>query len=198
VTETALTPETLHADLRPLDSGECEKLIRGCLGEGHPGQPAEWGLIHQDGGHVWGTLLDGSWQWASHTHPRLCPKPDAERLTSLRIFSRERELLVWRDGGRWRGRALGEAEHGGRDPVLSRSEAWLLLGDRVHDPEFRHEGFTALADQRGRRQVLPLTWPGGHATPRAVLEVCHHFAENSETGGVRIAATRFVNLRAKG
>lgn len=154
--------------------------------------PPAWLLCHCDDGVTWGLVEGGRWRLGSMVFPDLCPPPSATTLQELRIFSRKGEILIWRDGIELSGRILRESPSPvDDDPCAPDDDERILLAGRVGE---RRDGFTRVSDGTGAEQALPLrvTEGSSHSWPR--LRVRHYFARDAETGGVRVAATRLIEV----
>ncbi|SFW22783.1 CRISPR-associated protein Csx19 [Nitrosovibrio sp. Nv17] len=155
-------------------------------------EPPAWLLCHCDDGVTWG-LIDGSgWQLGSTVFPDLCPPPLVTTLQELRIFSRKGEILIWREADGPSGRILREsAQPVDDDPCAPHDEQRLLLAGRVGE---HRDGFTRIGDGTGAEQALPVRVTEGppHSWPR--LRVRHYFTRDIETGGVRVAVTRLMEV----
>jgi CRISPR-associated protein (TIGR03984 family) len=152
-----------------------------------------WLLCHCDGGVTWGRLDGQQWHLGSAAFPDICPNPAEPSIQELRVFSREAEVLIWRDGDVLLGRTLTDSALGERaDPVAPHDEARLLLGGGVVD---ERDGFTRVKDAAGREQALPLAGLRRPWTEWPRLHVRHYFTRDEQTGSVRVAATRLVELK---
>lgn len=155
-------------------------------------EPPAWLLCHCDDGVTWGLVDDGGWRLGSMVFPDLCPTPSATTLQELRIFSRKCEILIWRDRVGLSGRILRESPTPvDDDPCAPHDDKRILLAGRVGE---HLNGFTRVSDGTGAEQALPLRITEGpsHSWPR--LRVRHYFARDAESGCVRVAATRLVEV----
>lgn len=156
------------------------------------GAPA-WALCHCDDGVTWGRLESGAWKLGSSVFPDLCPTPSEISIQELRVFSRAAEVLLWRADDGLRGRVLWDSvpplSDGATRPA---DEDRLLLAGRGGEPR---DGFTRVGDGTGAEQALPLRVTDGPSTSWPRLCVRHYFARDAETGGVRVAATRLVEVK---
>ena len=155
-------------------------------------EPSTWLLSHCDDGVTWGMVEGSGWRLGSMAFPDLCPPPSAATLQELRVFSRKVEILIWRGAAGLSGRILRESPSlVDGHPCAPHDERRLLLAGRVG--EYR-DGFTRVGDGTGAEQALPLRVTEGpsHSWPR--LRVRHYFARDAETGGVRVAVTRLVEV----
>lgn len=156
------------------------------------GDPA-WLLCHADDGVTWGRLERGAWKLGSTAFPDLCPVPFDVCIQELRVFSREAEVLLWRMVDGLRGRILRDGDPGLDDgPTRPADEERLLLGDHVGEHK---DGFTRVGDGTGAEQALPLRARKGPSSSWPRLCVRHYFARDAETGGVRVVATRLVEVK---
>jgi CRISPR-associated protein (TIGR03984 family) len=179
-----------------IDHQGCRAWLSYVLGES--GAPLAWDaptwlLCHCDGGVTWGRLTERRWQLGSAAFSDLCPTPTERSVQELRVFCRASEVLIWRSGDGLLGRILTDtapAESSG--PLAPHDEPRLLLGGQIVE---ERDGFTRVRNGAGREQALPLT---GLQRPWAEwprLYVRHYFARDEETGFVRVAVTRLVELK---
>ncbi len=167
--------------------------------------PPTWLLAHCDDGVTWGRLDGQRLALSSGQVPAWStPAPGPDNLQQLRMFGKAAEILVWRDtNSSLMGRVLRDDPQRIPDgePTRPRDETYLLSADRCcPGPDGRPsaEAFTAVADRTGRVQVVPFHLTdvdfekGWHALG---LDVRHYFEVVSETGCVRIAASRLVDVR---
>lgn len=153
----------------------------------------KWGLAHLDDGVSWGRFDGdgGRMIWGGEVFSEISPPVRAERLQELRLFSTEAELLLWRAGQELRGRIVTRDdthlpwEDGASRPDIQ--EHRLLRGDEVVD---ELQGFTHMRDRRGAEHVIPCKW-----SQSLSLFVTHHLERDPDTGAVRVALTRLVDLR---
>lgn len=188
------------AELETLDSAKCERALAWLLGE--ESQPPKlpgglkWALAHCDDGVTWGRwdAAEGRWRLASDVKSEVSPRPARERLQQLRLFGPEAEVFIWRDGEELLGRVLKDADAmPAEDPLRPSDENRILLGDYVL--ESLPNGFTHVGDRAGLHQVLPLAVDNPQLNDRqARLKVRHYWAQDPETGAVRIVATRLVDV----
>ncbi len=150
-----------------------------------------WLLAHCDGGVTWGWLEHGRWRLGSEAFPDLCPKPD-EGLQELRVFTPAVELLLWRDADALRGRSVrDDGDSAPDDPLRPCDEMRVLVSGRVID---RRNGFTRVRDGTGREHALPGSVPDRVSSSWPRLRVRHYFLQDGETGAVRVALTRLVEV----
>jgi hypothetical protein len=132
---------------------------------------------------VWGVLRAGHWRFSSDADREL-RRPRLDRLLEARVFGRGSEALLWRTEGRLSGRLL--ADGAGQEPAVQPRDRrfWFDCEDRgptdLGDPDF-----VAYRTPAGRRVVGPCG---------SGILVRDHFVESVETGLVRLAATRFVEV----
>lgn len=139
-------------------------------------------LAHALDGVVWGWCQGGRLRSAERRPGDPWPPLRWETLTNVRMFSRDIELRVWRDGaGTVHARRLVEVD--GDRFVAAVDRQYLLLGRDVK----RHDGaFDVRRSQRGEQ----------HAVPRgaARVEARHSFEVDPQTGLVREAEHRWLGL----
>jgi CRISPR-associated protein (TIGR03984 family) len=198
-------PVLAGARIEALDHAACERLIEwlqsgGAAPEGECGN-VRWALAHCDDGVTWGRYepQQKRWQLSTHVKPELSPPVRRGWLQQLRLFGPSAEVLIWRDGDSLCGRLLADEGHsGGYEEALRPSEeSRILLGDYVME-KLPHD-FTHVGDRAGLQQVLPLAVSNEQLRERrARLKVRHYWQEDPETGAVRLAATRLVDVRIEG
>lgn len=155
-----------------------------------------WLLAHCRDGVTWGRRVDSRWRLSSGPFPDLCPALSRDNLLEMRLFGPGGEILIWRDEEGFLGRRLVDAaEQDGKSPARPDYEVRILLGDRLMDGP--KDGFTRVATATGIQQAVPLEcterdFAGGRWPLR--LRVRHYFEQNAETGAVRVAATRLVDV----
>jgi CRISPR-associated protein (TIGR03984 family) len=169
-----------------------------CHVRGHGALPAPlgspaWLLCHCDDGVTWGCLDGGVWRLGSEVFSEVCPVPSEINIQELRLFSPTCEVLIWRRETELRGRIL----HDGAPPLLDsptkpQYEERLLLGGRVAETR---DGFTRVCDGTGFGQVLPPILVHGRYTCPSILAVRHYFSQDKDSGCVRVAATRLVEVK---
>ena len=155
-----------------------------------------WLLAHCRDGVTWGRRDGSGWRLSSTPFPDLCPKISPVNLLELRLFGKQGEILIWRTEEGFQGRHLGD-EHNPHEasPARPDDEVRILLGDRLVDSP--KDGFTRVATAAGTQQAVPLEcsdtdFKGGRWPLR--LKVRHYFESDPETGTVRVAATRLVDV----
>lgn len=203
---TRTTPCTLvGGSLSPLDGAACDRWLAWLLAESGSSRPEDaaeltWLLAHCDDGVTWGRYdpAPESWRLGSDAVPDVSPTIRRATLCELRVFGALGEMLIWRTPAGLRGRVLRDTapstDAGDEpDPLSPRSESRILRGDRVVD-DHAH-AFTHVADRAGAEQVLPLTVSEGDLQARlARLVVRHFYAEAHDSGSVRVAATRLMDV----
>ncbi len=187
-----------------VDASECARWLEWLLGQrAVPPRPTTscWLLAHCDDGVTWGLRNNGTWQLGSSAFPDLCPQVSLDNLIELRLFGDQEELLMWRGDSGLCGRWLIDTSGSECDASLRpHSEDRVLLGHRHRGFETRN-GFTRVGDGSGREQAVPLVCSAGdfgtEQPPRMPLRltVKHYFETDSQTGAVRVAASRLMTVR---
>ncbi len=180
------------ARIEPLDDAACQRWFQWLLGSGEVLEDTHnvsFTLAHCDSGVTWG-YLDGEQKWrlGSEVDSSLCPNLTVQSLHELRLFGRSSEVLIWRTDDGLRGRILiddSQAIDDG-DPPAPFFESRRLRGDRKES----HDGFVRYVDRGGTQHLAPACFP-------EEFSVCHYLQENTETGAVRIVATRLVPEKKK-
>ncbi len=152
-----------------------------------------WLICHCDDGVTWGRLDAGAWRLGSKVFPDLCPELAEVAIQELRIFSPIAEVLIWRTDNGLRGRILRDTGAPPEDPACSpHDEERLLFADQVGEYK---DGFTRVGSRSGAEQALPLRVTKGPAASWPRLRVRHYFERDDESGCVRVAATRLVEVK---
>ncbi len=153
-----------------------------------------WLLAHADDGVIWGVWRESECLLAlAHTaFPHHSPPLRWPTLQHCRLFGPAGELLLWPGDQGWHAiLRRDDMSEGSEQDYLE--EEHLLWGDNAVECK---EGFCLVRE--GARTILhalPLsTTPTKHQ--RARLRVRHYLATDAETGMVRIAASRLVDLIA--
>lgn len=183
-----------------LDDEACRVFLDWVTGkkENAPAGTFPWLLVHCHSGVTWGRFdsRDGCWRLSSFAFPELCPLPSQINLLELRLFAPESEILIWRTDTGLSGRRLADEPHNDSQATTrADEEIRILLGDRIVAPP--KDGFTRVGTATGAEQAVPLEckdddfkacrWP-------LRLKVRHYFEWDEETGGVRVAAGRLVDV----
>ena len=184
------------ASLKALQETECKEFLGWLLGEKEPSNlkvQLRWALIFCVDGVVWGRLEGGKWILSSMIFPEICPGPSAEKILEFRIFGPETEILVWRAEEAFRGRLLKDQEV--RDPFVPLPETRVLLGNKLLEEP--RQGFSRVGSPEGREQVVPKEcsfedFKDGHWPLQLLLK--HYFVRDEETGALRVAITRLVDV----
>ena len=159
----------------------------------------KWLLAHCDDGIVWGKFKQDKWELSSEPFPRISPKLTIENVQQLRLFEQEREFLAWRTDDGLQGRVLADTGNSGiesdRQPI---QECQILIGDRLLDGP--SNGFSVVGEAGGSRHAVPVPceaedfkkderpyWP-------LRLAVRHYLTRDRDSGAVRVAASRLVNV----
>jgi hypothetical protein len=151
----------------------------------------QWAVLQCDGTLVWGIRHSSDWRWAHEVDKGIRYPPSLGTLREARIFGRDAEALVWRAGGRLAGRLLAD------DPAVSEElkpiERKLVFeGDEEDEGTLAH-GFIKHVTGGGRIVVAP----GRKLVTREYLADVEdpYVADANDTGLLRIAATRFVEVK---
>jgi len=193
--------EKLHGcRLKDLSAEECRGVIEWINGGSKPDGLANgfvWLLAHLADGVTWGKAdRNGRWILGSTAFPDLCPTIREDNLLELRLFCPKGEILVWHHDEGFSGRLLEDDPAGAQEPcVAPDDETRILLGGRlIEEPK---GGFSRVRTSDGREQVVALECAGedfsGGRWPLR-LKVRHYFKQDENTGAVRVAATRLVDV----
>lgn len=139
-------------------------------------------LVHARDGVIWGWCQGGRLRTAERRPGNPWPPLRWQTVMNLRMFCRDVELRVWRDGaGTVHARRLVEVEGDRFLAALDRS--YLLLGRDVEP----HDGaFEVRRSPRGEQQAVPRN--------AALVRVRHSFEVDAQTGIVREAEHRWLGL----
>jgi CRISPR-associated protein (TIGR03984 family) len=112
-----------------------------------------WLLAHAYNGVIWGKREDERLALSSEAFPDVSPPLLVTTLQQVRLFGKDAELMLWRDGeNKWRGRLLDD--RGAANDGWRFDEAQVLWGDRQ---EGEKQDFTLVAEGRqGLRHAVPL------------------------------------------
>jgi CRISPR-associated protein (TIGR03984 family) len=195
--------EYAEYNIRTLNHKDCQRVLDWVTGDGEPIPDAgklHWLLAHCQDGVTWGKLntQNAQWQTSSKPFPNLCPPLSTGNLLELRVFGPETEILIWRVEDGFKGRFLTDApEFDETSPIKPAFENRILLGNRFEESE---NGFTRISSEDGRKQAVPLECDpkelNGTQWPLR-LKVRHYFEQDDETGEVRAAASRLVDVYKK-
>lgn len=183
---------------------DCKALLAWVNGKGAAVTEAAgtvWLLAHCDDGVVWGKRDDqqSPWLLSNVPFPKISPLLIEGNLQQLRLFGAEREVLVWRTEIGFAGRILVDdgAVFSNGDPLRPKHERHVLVGDRLLAGPVG--GFSLVGDARGSRHAVPVECRGedflqqGRPYTPLRLQVRHYVNQN-ESGVVRVATSRLVNL----
>jgi len=187
--------------LQTVDDPTCRAWFEHVTGKGEaPASELDlrWLLAHCDDGVVWGRHDATAWRLSSEPFPDISPRMAPNSVQQLRLFGPACELLFWRVDGGFCGRMLTHGPDSAEGSLHPEVQEYLLVGDRVVQPA--REGFTVVGDGRGSRHAVPLSCPESEfpAQPRRHplrLKVWHYFTADSESGLVRVVASRLADVR---
>jgi CRISPR-associated protein (TIGR03984 family) len=156
-------------------------------------------LAHADDGVIWGVIQSDGTLKTSHEAAQgnakaeaVCPPLRLLTLQQARLFGKDAELLLWRDGDNvFHARLIEDAKGGGTaDWKEAYDEAQLLWGtQKAKDVELTH-GFTLLEDgAQGLRHAVPLT---PDMTKQRVQLIVRHYLADEDFA--RVAVSRLVAL----
>jgi len=185
--------------IETLDHVACQAYLSWVIGSVAPGENLKdiaWLLAHCHDGVTWGCINDDqSWRTSSMYFSDLCPCVSESNLLEIRLFGAEREIMIWRTESGFSGRSMvdkpGQKKN---DPCRPDDEIRILLGDQVM--ETAKDGFTRVRTKSGMEQAIPLVCADNdYAEGRMpCLLMRHYFAQDKETGAVRVAASRLVKI----
>ncbi|HKQ08174.1 MAG TPA: CRISPR-associated protein Csx19 [Blastocatellia bacterium] len=149
-------------------------------------------LAHADDGVIWGRMNGGQLETSNDAVPSISPPLRLKTLQSVRLFSAQGELLLWRvEEIRYRSRLIHNLQGGETsDWDEAFDEPQLLWGT---PDEQLPNGFTLLRDgAQGLRHAVPLQLALNRAiNPRLIVR--HYLTKENFA---RVAASRLVNIEA--
>ncbi len=172
--------------------------LRGWLQENAGEHNLAYLLAHADDGVIWGAVQsDGTLKTSDEaaqgnaTALAICPPLRSMTLQQARLFGKDAELLLWRDGDNvFRARLIVEVKDDGpADWKEAYDEPQLLWGTQGVALQ---EGFTLLEDgAQGLRHAVPLT---PDMTKQRVRLIVRHYLANEDFA--RVAVSRMVAIEA--
>lgn len=208
MTAIEVTPVLTGGALSLLDADACQRYLSWLLGDRDPASEGpfglNWALVHCDNGVTWGRFDAGAgiWRLGNLIVPEVSPSIRRESLHELRLFGETGEVLIWRMETSLQGRVLRDSDPAsdpgdGSNPLRPSDDSRILRGAHVV-AQCNHD-FTHVGDRTGAEQVLPLAVTAEQLrTGQVRLAARHYYESDSETGAVRIAATRLVTLASGG
>ena len=160
----------------------------------------DYAMLQCTDSFVWGVCKAGVWQWGSEPVDPDVRAPSRQTLLEARVFGKDGELLLWRNGdfdaNTFAGRLLTDTTANAETPTLTTylefAPARKHQRDRRTGKPTRGMMVERLNDEFMRREL-----PNGciTVTPHGErVELRHYLGENPQTGVLRIAATRFVAI----
>jgi len=191
----------LGAAIQPCDN--CEEIIADLS---RANGDYNYMLAYCYDGVCWGNCQNGNWNLGHDAFPMadFCPKPTKQNLMEMRIFGLKQEILIWRVDGGFKGRILTD-----NDKLLDNKpipdhlkplpEERLLLGTDVLEVK---KDFSWVMGRTGSQQIVPIAISSGPnsvinsmGTRKMILELRHYFQADPNTGALRIAASRLINVK---
>ena len=180
-----------------LTEDEGRVMLNGILGAEAPqiDPDLRWLLAYCHDGVVWGRREGDSWQLACEAFPEVSPRPQRRNLLEARLFGPQAEILLWQAEGAFHARRMATQSGPEGHPLAPKQETYLVRGDRVLAAA--RNGFTLVGDASGSRQAVPLRCGDDDLRQGQGLrlEVCHYLEQDPESGVVRVAASRLVDLK---
>jgi len=120
-------------------------------------------------------------------------KPDYEKyLVKLRVFNKNRELLIWRSGEIFKGRLRTDGE--GKDKVEFIDADQILLGTKSED--CNNSEFSRVTDGKGTNFIMP--FPSLNLTDKKRLVLTtRNYLDSNAIGQTGIIDSRFVIISMK-
>ncbi|WP_028322633.1 type III-D CRISPR-associated protein Csx19 [Desulfatiglans anilini] len=187
--------------IEPLNEEACRSLIEWVAGSARPDQASvgfKWLLAHCHDGVTWGRIDDPKQPWllSSKAFPDLCPELSDSNLLQIRLFGDEKEAMIWRTETGFSGRmAVDKKEADAGSPTRPDDEIRILLGNRLLDGP--KEGFTLVGTAGGAQHAVPLQCTAKdfeHGTWPLRLKVRHYFQQDQNTGALRVALSRLIDV----
>ena len=155
-----------------------------------------WLLAFQYDGVIWGRAEQDAWILSGDVFPEISPTFNKEALLELRIFNRDKEILLWKSENGFKARELVHNYHSDEkdnNPLRPSFDKYLIRGDRVLKIK---NGFSLLKDKTGTRQAIPIECSNDNFKKHhPFLEICHYFEIDDKSAMVRITASRLVDIR---
>lgn len=185
MSDETTTGRIAGASVEELTSEAAESWLSWLTGHGpvpSESHSVQFALAHSDAGVTWG-YLDGQgiWKLGHAIDPGLCPLPTSRSLQELRLFGTAAEVLIWRGDEGLSGRILADNPANVDTWLAPMNEGRRLRGE----PQPPQDGFKRYVDVGGAQHIAPAQFP-------EEFSVRHYLEQDSETGAVRIAATRLV------
>ena len=161
----------------------------------------QWLLAYCDDGVVWGRYKQEKWNLSSKPFPGVSPELSAENLQQLRLFGKEREVLIWRADDGFSGRVLTDTKvtDENKEQLRPKQESQILIGDRLLAGPY--DGFSLVGEAGGARHAVPVhcepeDFNRGGQSPWWPLRLTlrHYMTQGQDAGTVRIAASRLVEV----
>lgn len=157
----------------------------------HVSADMPWLLIHADDGVIWGRrepngnlLLSSDVFDRRNRHPAIAVELRTMTIQQCRVFGRGGELLIWREGPQFRGRAIQDQD---TKDVDLQDEQHLLWGNPVEE----RQGFSLLEEgQQGPKHAVPIVVP---RNCRASLTVRHYIGRDDH-GQAAVLVSRLLGL----
>jgi CRISPR-associated protein (TIGR03984 family) len=190
--------------IESLNTEDCRAFLSWATGGKQPVSASGkfcWLLAHCQDGVTWGRfdIDSGTWCLSATPYPNLCPAITHINLLELRIFGPESEMLIWRDDDGFKGRQLSDTTEKAPNASMNRDiETRVLIGNQLIDVK---NGFTRVGTGTGAEQAVPIECSTTDFQPDPEhkkwplrLKICHYFAQDEESGAIRVAASRLVDV----
>ncbi len=190
--------------LEPLNGDECRACLHWITGQSET-VPAscsdiQYALFHGDDGVAWGRRNKdgGGWQRGSDHFPEVSPEIREKTLQELRLFGGSGEIMIWRTEKGLRGRKLFDEKKDADLPDAGKplDEFRILRGEHFRE---NRADFTHIATPGGAEQAVPVKLRQADEAIlkeyKLRLQVRHYFEADENTGAVRVAATRLVDIK---
>lgn len=157
----------------------------------HMSADMPWLLIHADDGVIWGRREpDGNLLLSSdvfdrrNRYPAIAVELRADTIQQCRVFGTGGELLIWREGPQFRGRAIQDQD---TEAVDLQDEQHLLWGSPVEE----RRGFSLLEEgQQGPKHAVPIVVPRNRRTSLSV----RHYIGRDDHGQAVVLVSRLLGL----
>lgn len=158
-------------------------------------QPNDVLFVTQDDGVVWAVPADDQTDWAASSGVTDSGSPvlNSACMWEARLFNTQREILVWRDDGRWQAREITDAAFDDHPEFTECfDEHQLLWGTEGRPEQVQGKTFLLVREgAQGMRHALPAGDGSVSLAQRLCLRVRHYLAPDDVA---RVVASRLVEL----
>lgn len=184
-------PALRHGDAISFDAVEkpFQEMILSIWGVGDA-----WVLGHVTDGVLWGKIVKGKMILAKDADTSFGPSLDKNRLLDLRIFCPEKELRIWRQHGKLKGRLVQEDCTKGYCSGYDENQIFLSANS-LGQAEADGVTFSRLRGPSGQTHAVPVDWNGTDQKWR--LKVRHYLSSNDKSGMLTVTESRLLEVCLK-